>query len=303
LLIPFETLPEHDPEDSEEWHSSSYDKADSIVLHRFFHQSADKVGKELLSFSRLSNEDVDGQTGKQTWDNLCSTLVEMGQPVLIPPPTKESSARHMLYQDFMRVHEQRPVDLVRDLFVNLPTPANMNSVYALALSRVNVETVELDILIMHIFKTLASKSGNFDVVIDCTGFTTSSEIPLLWLKAFLERCPLEFVQGFSRAFILNVNNAAAKFLRKLYHISAGNPLAKNSISVSSIEGLKSYLPAATADALVPTALLEQERAVVYNQVAQQSRHGMRLPVSLTICETHIRILSVRLELLSRLCLT
>jgi neurofibromin 1 len=179
----------------------------------------------------------------------------------------------------------------------------MNSVYALALSRVNVETVELDVLITHIFKTLASKSGNFDVVIDCTGFTMTSEIPLLWLKVFLERCPLEFVQGFSRAFLLNVNNAAAKFLRKLYHISAGNPLAKSSISVSSIEDLKNHLPAATAEALTHTTLLERERAVVYNQVAQQSRHGMRLPVSLTICETHIRILSVRLELSPRLPLT
>ena len=303
MLIPFETLPEYDPEDSEEWHSSPYDAADSIVLHRFFHHSADKVGKELLSFSRLSNEDADGQTGKQTWDNLCSTLVEMGQPILIPPPSNQLSAHHALYQDFMRAHEQRPVDLVRDLFVNLPTPANMNSVYALALSRVNVETVELDVLIMHIFKTLASKSGNFDVVMDCTGFTTSSEIPLLWLKVFLERCPFEFVQGFSRAFLLNVNNTAAKFLRKLYHITAGNPLAKSSISVSSIEDLKNHLPAATAEALTHTALLERERAVVYNQVAQQSRHGMRLPVCLTICETYIRILSVRLELSSKLPLT
>lgn len=272
---------------------SSYDEADSIVLHRFFHHSADKVGKELLGFSRLSTEDETGQTGKQTWDNLCSTLVEMGQPVLIPPPSKDISAHHLLFQEFMRAHEHKSVDLVRDLFRALPTPPNVNPIFALSLCRINVETVELDVLIMHIFKTLSARSGNFDVVIDCTGFTTSSEIPLLWLKVFLERCPQDFVQGFSRAFILNANNAAAKFLRKLYHINAGTPLAKASFAVSSIQDLKHHLPEVASNALTYAASLEQERSIVYNQVAQQARHGMRLPISLFICETHIRIVSLR----------
>lgn len=215
--------------------------------------------------------------------------------MLIPPPTKDPAAHHSLFQDFMRAHEQRPVDHVRDLFISLPTPPGTNSVYTLSLCRINVETVELDVLIMHIFKTLLSSSGNFDVVIDCTGFTSSSEIPFLWLKVFLERCPLEFVQGFSRAFILNANNAAAKFLRKLYHISAGTPLAKSSMAISSVQELKTHLPDITADALVQATGLEREKVTIYNQVAQQSRHGMRLPISLFVCETHIRIVSVSPE--------
>jgi hypothetical protein len=78
--------------------------------------------------------------------------------------------------------------------------------------------------------------------VDCTGFTASSEIPLIWLKVFLERCPLEFVEGFSRAFILNANNTAIKFLRKLYHISGGMSLAKSTVAVSSVHELKLYLP-------------------------------------------------------------
>jgi hypothetical protein len=58
---------------------------------------------------------------------------------------------------------------------------------------------------------------DFAVIIDCPGFTTTSEIPLLWFKIFLELIPAVLVEGFSRCFILNPNNAAAKFL-KLYHI-------------------------------------------------------------------------------------
>ena len=62
---------------------------------------------------------------------------------------------------------------------------------------------------------------DFDGLIDCTGFTATSEIPLLWFKIFLELVPMDLVERFSRCFILNPNNAATKFLRKLYHICGG----------------------------------------------------------------------------------
>jgi len=68
---------------------------------------------------------------------------------------------------------------------------------------------------------MAMEERDFDVIIDCTGFTTTSEIPLLWFKIYLELVPVELVERFSRCFILNPNNTAAKFLRKLYHICGG----------------------------------------------------------------------------------
>ncbi|KAG8833280.1 Ras GTPase activating protein ira2 [Serendipita sp. 399] len=287
------TLPEYDHEEPEEWHGTSYDEADSIVLHRFFHRSADKVGKELLSFARLSTDEGGNQTGKQTWDNLCSTLVEMGQPITIPPPSKELASNHLFYQEFMRANEHRSIEPVKDLFIALPVPPGHNPVYALLLHRINVEAIELDVLTLHIFRTLSSRNQAIDVVIDCTGFTSTSEVPLLWLKVFLERCPHDFVQNFFRAFILNSNNAATKFLRKLFHMSGGIQIAKSCHAVASVQDLKRHLPNATFEGYLPAAEFENEKAIVYNQVAQQSRHGMRLPVSLFICETHIRILSLR----------
>jgi len=68
---------------------------------------------------------------------------------------------------------------------------------------------------------MAMEERDFDVIIDCTGFTAMSEIPLLWFKIFLELVPADIVARFSRCFILNANNAAAKFFRKLYHICGG----------------------------------------------------------------------------------
>jgi hypothetical protein len=71
---------------------------------------------------------------------------------------------------------------------------------------------------------------DFDVIIDCTGFTMTSEIPLLWFKIFLELVPATLVERFSRCFILNPNNAAVKFLRKLYHICGGSHFFVHMIS-------------------------------------------------------------------------
>lgn len=106
-----------DEDETEEFIGSSYDEADLIVLHRFFSQAADKVGKELLSFSRQSPDaETSVQSGKRTWDNLCSTLVEMGQPLVIPPPLSLASNEHPAYLEFMRRNDHRNIDSMRDLF-------------------------------------------------------------------------------------------------------------------------------------------------------------------------------------------
>lgn len=100
-----------------------------------------------------------------------------------------------------------------------------------------------------LLQTLASNSHPFDLVVDCTGFTASSEIPLMWFKIFLERVPAEFTRRFSRVFFLNSNNAATKFLRKLYHLSGGMSLAKQTYVVSSMEDLKEHIAESAAEGL------------------------------------------------------
>lgn len=71
----------------------------------------------------------------------------------------------------------------------------------------------------------------------------------MWFKIFLERVPAEFTRRFSRVFFLNSNNAATKFLRKLYHLSNGMALAKQTYAVSSIGDLKQSIPEEAAESL------------------------------------------------------
>ena len=73
-------------------------------------------------------------------------------------------------------------------------------------------------------KTLQSdtyRSRNFDIILDCTSFTSKSEVPLQWLKYCAEIIPADICGRFSTTRILNPNALSQKYLRRLYNTSAG----------------------------------------------------------------------------------
>jgi hypothetical protein len=86
---------------------------------------------------------------------------------------------------------------------------------------------DLTRLILSLSKTLQSdkyRSRNFDIILDCTSFTSKSEVPLQWLKYCAEVIPADIRERFSTTRILNANTLTQKYLRRLYNISAGESL-------------------------------------------------------------------------------
>lgn len=61
----------------------------------------------------------------------------------------------------------------------------------------------------------------FDVVIDCTGFSSKSELPFQYLKFCAEVLPADIRSRFRVAHILNPNQLMHKYLRRLFNVSAG----------------------------------------------------------------------------------
>ena len=61
----------------------------------------------------------------------------------------------------------------------------------------------------------------FEIVIDCTSYTTASEIPMQWFKYFIELVPSDIRERFRTAHLMNCNQAMQRFLRKLYNICSG----------------------------------------------------------------------------------
>lgn len=63
-----------------------------------------------------------------------------------------------------------------------------------------------------------------ELIIDCTNYTTASEIPMQWFKFFIELTPSDLRSRFRSAYILNCNLPMQRFLRKLYNICSGLPI-------------------------------------------------------------------------------
>ncbi|KAI0065862.1 hypothetical protein BV25DRAFT_1988944 [Artomyces pyxidatus] len=293
------------PEDEhDEWVGMTYDDTDTLVLHRFFAKNADKVGKELLSLSKPSAEgDATAINGKRAWTALCGALVDLGQPIEIPRISTIPTSQHRDYQDLLARYHHRNVAAVRDIFVETFTGKEDPAVFVLFVSKLDVETLDIELLLYHIFKTLTSAAygdREFDIIFDWTSFSSSSQVPIQWLKYCIEMIPSDIRSRFETAYILNPNAAAHKYLRRLYNITAGMHLSNEVRACSSVEELLQFVPTTCAAPLVYATSLEQEseNSEAFEQITMRHSHHLRMPVSIEVGLSHLRIISDKAQAIS-----
>lgn len=110
-------------EQSTEWLGTTADDTDTIVLHRFLDKHADKIGKELLSYVKPSNEESSATiSAKRAWDQLCSLLVELEEVPEVPRFSPLRSHEHRDFINLMNRCSHRGIDTVRDIFVPAVVP-------------------------------------------------------------------------------------------------------------------------------------------------------------------------------------
>ncbi|ELU45404.1 RasGAP domain-containing protein [Rhizoctonia solani AG-1 IA] len=219
-LIPLNNLLERyqqPPEEEyiEEWLGTTYDEVDQMVLHRYFSDNVDKIGKDLLIASKVAHSQTsDTVAGKRQWDKLVNVLVELGQPVEVPMLSRSTAEDHLIYKPFMRSQAHRTPDAsIRDMFIQAPG-AKLTSL-----------------------QLIGSNSAAFDLILDCTAFSATSEIPTQWINEFVEVTPFDFVERLRTIYIVNPNQLAQKFLRKMYHRFSGMGIGKTVVAVSAMAEL------------------------------------------------------------------
>lgn len=95
-----------------------------VVLHRFFDKHADKIGKELLSMSKPTEEEAElvAANGKRAWDGLCALLVDLGSPLEAPRLSTFDSKSHQEYLNLMSRYDSTDTEGFQDLFVATSVP-------------------------------------------------------------------------------------------------------------------------------------------------------------------------------------
>ncbi|KEP55513.1 RasGAP domain protein [Rhizoctonia solani 123E] len=297
--------------ESEEWLGMTYDEVDQMVLHRYFSDHVDKIGKDLLIASRPGSSTAnDTVAGKRQWDKLVNVLVELGQPPEVPMLSRNTAEDHMLYKPFMRSQAHRNPDAsIREMFIQAPGPKSNSTaptdhrsqssmeetanVYIFRIAQLNVETVEFQLLLYRIFTLIGSNSAPFDLILDCTAFSATSEIPTQWINEFVEVTPFDFVERLQTIYIVNPNQLAQKFLRKMYHRFSGMSLGKTVVAVSAMAELIEKIHPDSLAPLTAASSLEREVLQTFSNVYQYSLQRMRSPVTISVATTHIRIRSGR----------
>ncbi|KAI0291754.1 hypothetical protein BC826DRAFT_969907 [Russula brevipes] len=318
-LSRYNPSPNDEEKDSHEWKGVTYDDTDTIVLHRFFSKHADKVGKELLSFMKPSTEgDPSAVNGKRAWDALCSALVDLGQPIEVPRLSALSSSEHREYLDLVARYDRADISAVRDIFVEAGAGKDEPARFVFFVSKLDVETLDIELLLYHIFKTLTSVADprSFDIIFDWTSFSSSSQVPMQWLKYCIEIIPHDFRAKFEMAYILNPNSAAVKYLRRLWNITAGSHLSSQVRACCSVQELQTFVPVSATVPLVyasedfchlghllflihiQLAGLEGEQCEVFEKVTMRHSPHVRIPISLQVGLSHLRIISDKAQQIS-----
>ncbi|KAH7098759.1 hypothetical protein BKA62DRAFT_711739 [Auriculariales sp. MPI-PUGE-AT-0066] len=273
--------------------NSQFDETDAIVLQRYLSLHADKVGKALLSSTSSEAANING---KRTWDRLCAALVELGTPIDGVQFSSLDSIRHPKFLEFMNRNQQRVIDPAKaDLFVEAGVRDD-TLVFVLALSKINVETDDLEMILSHIYKTLLSsevRTRKFEIVVDCTAFWPSSQIPLAWIKYLLELTTSDVRTNFQKAYLVNANSTAQVYFRKILHGVAKSEFSKYFTALSKVQDLVDILPSGSLAAMPGLAALEREPRDTFPNVVQVLRGTARLSVSFELGQTHIKITSTR----------
>jgi len=124
------------------WSGAASDDTDVIVLHRFFHKHADKIGKELLSLSKPGVEGGDSSAivGKRAWDGLCALLVDLGPPMEVPRLSNLRSDEHREFMEILNKFSGRSMGSVAGLFVETDIQVCYTSLFQNALNTTNPES-------------------------------------------------------------------------------------------------------------------------------------------------------------------
>ncbi|KAL4251095.1 Ras-GAP domain-containing protein [Abortiporus biennis] len=291
--------PPSQEEEQDEWLDTAYDDTDTIILHRFFDKHADKIGKELLSASKPSDHTNDhGINGKSSWQAICAAIVENTTPLASPAVSNLTSRDHPEYLDLMARYNHRDTAPVHHLFVEASVPKNKNvSVFVLSVSKIDVEVLDIELLLFYIFKTLTSSTysnRDFDIIFDWTSFSSSSHIPTRWIKFAHEVIPSDIRQRFARAHILQPNDMALKYIRRLACLANGAPFARGtSYHISVHELLRYYGDGSSMPSLNYAIIQEEEQRDEFFDVTLRQGHPMRIPVHLEVATTHLRIVTMK----------
>ncbi|KAK7000747.1 hypothetical protein R3P38DRAFT_2797049 [Favolaschia claudopus] len=135
----------------------------------------------------------------------------------------------------------------------------------------------------------------FGAVLDCTGFTGISELPLQWLKFCAELIPYDSACASGPPHPRFQYNA--EIHAKIVPLCCGNIVCSVIKAHSSVTELLAQVPVSAIEKLEHPSRLEHEVGEQFSDISMRLQQ-MCFPITLHVGETHVRITSVRTQPIS-----
>jgi hypothetical protein len=90
--------------------------------------------------------------------------------------------------------------------------------------KVGDSRIHSDFILSPSSQTIASaldEQRQYHIVVDCTSFSSSSELPFQWIQRFVELLPLDLREHFDGISFLLPNATAINYIRRIDYLSAG----------------------------------------------------------------------------------
>ena len=256
--------------------------ADEMLLHRFIFKHRVKIESSLENMppyfgrsdgSSSARGELEGTAALQL---LRQIIDETG-----PPPHStmlNASARTQAYDDFMKHNAGRNVEAVSRAFYEGPASQNGRRIFYFVVSRISV--MDYDLLAYHVFQLLDKITDFFDLVIDLSDFSQSSEVPMTWLKRIIQLCPPTVLPCIHTLAMYNPNSYARRRVRRIISelLLVVPASGKNVIGVSSPAELAEFVPFTSLALPEATMILAYEAEHVFTNLLCLLDHEKQVPV-------------------------
>ncbi|KAM0749716.1 hypothetical protein T439DRAFT_302673 [Meredithblackwellia eburnea MCA 4105] len=282
------------------------DEADRSFLHQYLCDNMDKLGMELLqgkpqTFRRWhdGNEGFSPSIGPRTWERITTLIAALGAP---PESASRVAAAgwdapEQAYSTFMSRNELRMStgSLVWSR-VFYETSSNKSGLptFVMLLHRIKAEIADLESLVFYILQQLAKISGPYEILVDCTKFSLSNEIPTHWAVQLVTILPTAAAQSLSRVFLFGANSLLKTYLRKLGRLVSFERLdSRRAVAVSSISELEQFFH--NIDTILPasTVSLAREKGNIFSHITERHQIRVEHPVIFKIGQNHLVITTVK----------
>ncbi|KAI8983424.1 hypothetical protein BDB01DRAFT_790689 [Pilobolus umbonatus] len=272
------------------------------LLHNVLNDNMERMTRNLATNQFPHNRDPEFLSAwRKEFDKFANLLAQLGRPPEVHRNEQSASGSYMfaasnqLYADFMRRNNRRTVDSIvsKNIFYEGGVSKAGRPVFYLVVKHINVASIDFELLIYYILKTLERTSNrSYELLIDLTEFSRINEVPFQWIQQLLQLLSDEKIDNIATVHIYNPDSFLRTFIKKFTN-PISHKLIKKIIFAVTLAEIYEQIPQSEVRLPSSTIALEMDPNVVFFPVNKILPFRVQIPVTVKVNAEYIQVMTVR----------